>query len=337
VFDPLMGVIGTSCQLCKLPLNHDHYVTSPSLGLLKIYRTSADAGGHDWQPDERVVHFAPEHAWLCDAVAMSRIDGSVVAGVVEDGGLDERNGEGLFVGSGDDDGFAFHRYCYELTGSPTTLDTLVTSHHSHGWALLETYNGQLFDLRALVDHGKAWMLVDPHGDSPDARRSRARIAAILAQARTPMPQQRLAKVADVLAADRGWCARMIRNGREPGVLLRYRDDVHPELDCADYPALVWAMKEFGEGFPDNATLAELELFELAVKTAVEADAGAILLMVTIGDGQAQYIIQARDEAVTRAKIAALPQGEITLDFDNERDPTWKVFFTQLAPRRRAQL
>jgi hypothetical protein len=55
-------------------------------------------------------------------------------------------------------------------------------------------------------------------------------------------------------------------------------------------------------------------------------------MVTIGQGQMQLVMQARDEATTRAQIEALPRGRVPLSFDNERDEAWKIYFTQLAPR-----
>lgn len=99
-----MGVIGTSCQLCNLPLHFDHYVRSPSLGMYKIFRSSnGPAGGHTWEPDERPVHFdAREHAWLCDAVAVRRHPPGIVAGAVEDGTLRGGNGERVFVGLWDE-------------------------------------------------------------------------------------------------------------------------------------------------------------------------------------------------------------------------------------------
>jgi hypothetical protein len=327
VFDLLMGVIGTSCQLCNLPVNHDHYVPSESLGMLKIYRSRSPAGGHDWEPGERVVQFTAEHAWLCDAVALLH-DGRVVAGPVEDGGLDAE-GKSYYVDDADD-GYAYHRVCHELVGGER-----VTSIHTHAWAQVQTYAGQLFEYQDLIDHGKAWMLVDPRTDSDDGRRSRARIAAIREQARL-RPVRRPATVAEILASDRGWRGSMLRTDHVPRHILRYRDNVHPELDCAAYPALVWAMKEYGEGMPDPATLAELEAYEVALKAAVERDAAAILIMTTIGDGQAQFIIQARDEAATVAAITALPAGARSkpVDFDNEADPAWKVYFTTMSPRAR---
>jgi hypothetical protein len=328
VFDLLMGVIGTSCQLCNLPLNHDHYVPSASLGMLKIYRSSSPGGGHDWEPGERVVPFTAEHAWLCDAVAVLH-DGRVVAGRVEDGAL-EADGESHFVDDADE-GYAYHRWCHELLGGE-----VATSIATHAWAQVQTYAGQLFEYQDLIAHGKAWMLVDPRTDSDDGRRSRARIDAIREQARLRMPRRNTPTVAELLASDRGWRGSMLRTDHAPRHILRYRDNVHPELDCAAYPALVWAMKEYGEGMPDPATLAEVEAYEVALKAAVERDAAAILIMTTIGDGQAQFIIQARDEAATVAAITALPSGSHAkpVDFDNEADPAWKVYFTTMSPRAR---
>lgn len=317
-----MGVIGTSCRLCNLPLNFDHYVRSPSLGVLKIFRSSAGpAGGHDWEPDERPVHFDPvRHGWLCDAVAVGQ--GRAVAGPVEDGVI--RVGEEVvFVGEYDEP--AYHRACHAMFGSPTDHEALLDSTGTYPWAQAETYNGQLFDLRLLVDHGKAWMLEDPRG----SERSRVRIEELIAGARRP--RSKPATIADVIANDCDWRAHVIHEAEAPRHVVRIRTGIGTGPDCATYPALVWAMKEWGgDGMCDAATLDELETFATTVKATVEADARAVLLMITIGQGQMQLIMHARDEATTRANIEALPQGRVPLEFDNELDPAWKLFFTQLA-------
>jgi hypothetical protein len=317
-----------------LPLQHDHYVPSPSLGLLKIYRSSSPDGGHEWEPDEAVVRFGPEHAWLCDAVAVTREEQPrLFEGRVEDGVL-QAGEETLFVWDGYDGAWAYHRYCYERIGSPITLDKVIIGQLTHPWAFPEAYAGQLFEMWEYIDHGHGWALVDPRGDSPDAQRSRARIDEIIAKARRPFVRGRRTTVAEVLAIDRGWCAQGVRKENVPVYFSRFRTDVHPELDCGRYPALVWAMKEWGgDGMADGPTFDELERYEVSLKAAVEANDAAILLMVTYGEGQAQFIIQARDEMATRAAIEALPSGERTkpVEFDNELDPTWNVYFTKLAP------
>ncbi|HEU0033931.1 MAG TPA: DUF695 domain-containing protein [Kofleriaceae bacterium] len=337
-----MGVIGSYCQLCRLPLSHDHYVQSASLGMLKIYRSTAEHGGHDWEPGERVVRFGREHRWLRDAIAITREETPrVVEGPVEDGVL-EAGDDHVFIWEGDDDGFAYHRFCYERIGSPRTLEALVHGRGTHAASVVDTYGGQLFEFHELIDQGKGWMLVDPRLDTDDARRSRARIEEILAIAQRPRSERRPARVADVLAVDRDWRGMMLRgDAHAPRDVIRYRASVHPALDCAEYPVLVWAMKEYvtaGTALPEAAVFDELERFEHALKASVERDAAAILVMVTIGATQAQFLVHARDEAETVARIQALPSGPATkpIEFDNERDPAWNVYFSQMAPKRHGE-
>jgi hypothetical protein len=337
-----MGVHGATCQLCRLPLQHDHYVPQRGgAGMLKIYRGGSEGGGHEWEEGEPVVRFGPEHAWLADAIGVPFGEGALLRGAVEDGSLtDAATGADAFIWDGDEDALAFHAYCWKRMGEPVRAGDAVVSRGLHLAAFADTYAGQLYEFRELIDHGKGWMLADPRGTTGDARRSAARIDAILADARrTPPPQTAPKSVADVLAADRGWRGIFLReNDHAPRDAVRYRANLDATLDLDGYTTLVWAMKEHaGGGLPSPEAWAELEAFEVAVKAAVEQDAAAILIMVTIDRTQAQYLIYARDEAATRAAIdaAAARFGSVTrpIDYDNETDPGWKVYFANMDPRR----
>ena len=333
-----MGVIGAFCRLCRLPLNHDHYV--PALGghgMLKIYRTGSAGGDHDWEPGERVVVLGPEHAWLCDAVAVSYLeDGRVHAGTLEDGALVEHEtGNRVFVFDGDEDAVTFHRYCHEQMGAPTRIADLVRGHGTFEWAVLELHGGQLFELALLVDQDKGWVLVDPRGTSPEALRSRARIAGLLAEARRPIagPPTR---IADVLVADRDWTGLTLFDDTHVARNIVLYRRLEPALDRAGYDELLWVMKEYDgskEYLPGPDVLTELEAFLRATKIAVEAERAAILALATIGDGQMQMLIYARNEPATRAVIDAVPGGALTrpVEYDNEADPTWRCF-AQMDPR-----
>ena len=333
-----MGVMGTYCRVCGLPVQHDHYVQQSGGGGFKIYRGGEADGGHTWAADESPVRFGPQHQWLQKAVAVSRDDdGEVFTGVAHDGVVtDAERGETTFVGNGDEDAWVFHLACWQLIGSPSGIAPEAIARNTHEWSMVSPYAGQLFDFAALLDDGKGWMLDDPSG----SERSRARIEASIAATKLGGPvYQRGTTVGEVLAADRGWEGRLLRNPKtdERSDFVRYRFDVRAELvDRASYPALVWLMKEYdGDGLPSGEVLQQLETFERALKSAVETDAAAILVLATVGHGQGQYLIYARDEKTTCALIDALPGRDVptVADFDNEIDPEWKVYFDQMDPRR----
>jgi hypothetical protein len=168
-----MGVMGTWCQICGLPVQHDHYV--PQDGMFAIWRGPATT----WCAS--AVAFGPEHDWLLDAVGLrwSRDgDPAVVAGRVEDGVIVGPGGEDLpdgFVGDGLDERAALHRVCWELAGQPSSWEELDPP----SLAELQPYHGQLFAFAELVADGRGWMLVDPRWDSAAGRRSRDRVLALL--------------------------------------------------------------------------------------------------------------------------------------------------------------
>jgi hypothetical protein len=332
-----MGVIGSHCQLCRLPLHHDHYV--PDLagsGMLKIYRTSRAGGGHDFAPDEQVVTFTPDHWWMCRAVAIPRSGDGVLRGTVEDGVLtDETTGKTAFIWEGEDEAVAYHAYCWELMGSPETDAAAITARGLLGWAIVDAYKGQLFEHHEFREHGYGWMLHNPA--HPKGTRSRARIQALLDRARTrPTQQKPYSTVRELVQSDFGWAATMLRDDAyKPAHIIHYRSNLTSKLDCEEYPILVWAMKGYGESsLPAAETLQALVDYEARLIDAVEADDRAIVLMTTMGEGQTQYLVQARDEAVTRAVIDALPAPEGTdpVDYENESDPEWRVFFEKMNPK-----
>lgn len=340
-----MAVFATYCSLCALPLQHDHYVHAGD-PMLKIYRGAAPDGGHLWEAHEHPFPFGPEHAWLKDAVGL-RLFGEVpefIRGPLQDGALvDVQTGREHFVGEGDEEYRMLHAACWERSGRPIKADAQPRSTGRHGYALLASYQEQLFEFQELVDEGKSWALVDPSLGNEAGLRSRARIDALLLEARrgllAPSRPHAVRTVAEVLARDSGWHASVLRteNGQRHQA-LRYRADVKPLLDVSGYPALVWLMKEYAGdalGRPDAPTRQALEDFEVALKAAVEADDAAILLMVMVGPGQVQFIAYARDELATRQRIDVLPGRDHPkpAEYDNEQDPEWKVYFEQVSQAR----
>ena len=331
-----MGVIGTYCQLCGLPTQHDHYVRQAGSRMMKIYRQS-HPDGHHFEPDEDPFVFGPQHDWLKVTVGLPReaSDGPVIHGTVSDGDLVKDDGTpGAFVAEGAEDRYAFHRVCWEALGSPEDLTGVTPSAGTFDWAIVEPFQQQLFELQVLRDQGKGWMLVDPAHEP----RTRARIDRMAARARLPVPEAKPTNVAAVLAADRDWSAAM-RGSDQHRVAFtyQYRRAARPELDRAGYPALLWVMKEYDQvkGPPLGEQLGPFDDFARALKTSVEKDAAAILVLVITGMGQAQYLVYAKDEAATRARIDALPgrDSPLPLDYDNEPDPDWAVYFDEMWPER----
>lgn len=303
--------------------------------MLKIYRTSAP-DGHSFEDDEHPVSFGPEHAWLTEAVAVPRFSGDrFMRGPVEDGHItDEESGDTLMIWKGgDEDGYAYHRYCYELMGSPTKDTDCVRGYETHDWAIVETYDGQLFEHREFREHGFGWMTDDPR-TSP---RSRARIEALLARAKArPAPVESYATVRELVAAGYGWTGVIMRDEKhEPVHVVRYRNNLHRDLDTVAYPFLVWALKDTEAVMPTGTDMQALVDYETALVAATEKDDAAVVLMTTIGRNGTQYLIQARDEAATRKTLEALPNPARTtpIHFDNEKDPTWKNFFEEMNPGR----
>jgi hypothetical protein len=168
-----MGVMATYCQLCGLPVQHDHYV--PKGGMFEIYRSDSRERGPDGP--EPVFAFGPEHDWLHQAVALALdpdAEPALLEGAVTDGWLrtNDDADEQAMVLDGIDDWAALHRACYELAQQPpwwspgTDLGEI---------AALVPYREQLFDFAALRRDGLDWMLTDPRGESHASQRSRRRI------------------------------------------------------------------------------------------------------------------------------------------------------------------
>lgn len=343
---PRMGVIGTYCGLCALPVQHDHYVPeAEGGGMLRIYRGSLPGGSSaPWAPGEDVFALGPAHAWLEDAVAVRlHGDGPVLArGAVEDGHLRDRaTGQALSVGDGLDTYVALHHACWARMGSPPTRDGVVTAFGSHGWAMVEPYQGQLFDFAELRDHGKGWMLVDPRGDGDEAKRSHARIDRMYQAERhgRPASARRATTIPEVLAADGAWTAQMLRDeeGDAQG-MVRYRKNVRLGMDVAGYPTMVWLTKPYAadaRGRPDAAGRAALDALELRLKDAAEAGGAAILVMVLIDQGTAEFILYAREEEPTCTVVETLPGVDegIESTYSAAHDPEWRTYFEKMAPSR----
>ncbi len=180
-----MAVIGTFCEICGLPVQLDHYVPMPGGGFW-IWR---EDGPRSCDP---VIELGPELAWLSHAVALpwdaddaedagdasdeTRPPQPVVEGRVQDGCLEAADGRSIGVFPDIDEHGAAHHACWQLAGRPAGWQSLPDMAAP---IALQKYQQQLFDFQALADDGHAWMLTDPHADTPDGRRSRQRILDLL--------------------------------------------------------------------------------------------------------------------------------------------------------------
>lgn len=167
-----MGVFSTYCQICGLPVQHDHYVPEEDSPYLLIWRGDGD------DEEAPAFMFGPEHAWLRRAVGL-RLSVSdapvVIEGLVHDG-VFEGSGSDDFVMDGIDDRAALHRFCWEVAGEPDSWEPLsYLEPPAEQWL----YRQQLFEFVAFAADGFGWMLVDPAVESPDGLRSRERIVGLL--------------------------------------------------------------------------------------------------------------------------------------------------------------
>lgn len=330
-----MGVHGTFCQLCALPVNHDHYVPTGG-ALLKIYRGTTKYE-QSWDEGESPFPFTSDHAWLLRAVGIEHGTNKILRGTVTDGNLtDTASGDTTMPFEGDDDARTYHAYCYDALGSPTD-SRAPSARGTHAWSLLAPYHEQLFELQLFADDNKAWMLADP-ATSP---RSRDRIAACVADARRVAAARTATEpttITDILALDAGWEGVVFHDvNHRRRELLRYRSDIAPGLDFLDLSDLVTVMKEYpGDELtqPTAAMREQLEAFEVLLKSAVEADRNTIHVASMMGGlhSHAQFFIYTRNATATTAQVRALP-GYDNADVSVENDPTWRIYFAEIIPRR----
>lgn len=319
-----MGVHATWCQLCGLPVQHDHYVEARGGGF-NIYRGSLPDGGHDWTHEPaRPFAFGPQHAWLRDAAGVRRGQ-PVVFGTVEDGGLDT-GAEEIFVADGDEDARVFHRFCWELMGKPSEIENAPRAVQTLLFEQLYPYQEQLFDFQRYAENGKGDWLLDPASNE----RSRRRIETALAAAKKPFSGEEPTALAQVLADDRDWQGTAARS-KDGDVLhhVQFRRGPTPRMDLSAYPQLLCFLLEFETPMPTE--FARVEEIEWQAKDALERDAFGVVVMLSVGRGQMQLLAYVKELEEAHRRINALPTAETrgTIDFDDAHDPEWKIFFEEM--------
>lgn len=173
-----MGVFGTFCQICAMPVQHHCYVPMEG-GMLSIYRGEEERSPSHPKPN---FPFGPEHSWLVKVVAL-RLDagddpdvihGAVESGVVWVGDYEEE----YEVDEGLSERAALHEKCWELSKKKEWSE-LSHCRESQAWQDLHRYHGQLFEYDQLHEDGLTWMTADPSSGTEDGVKNRERILRII--------------------------------------------------------------------------------------------------------------------------------------------------------------
>lgn len=321
-----MGVSATYCQLCGLPVQHDHYVPEAGGGLLKIYRGSSPGGGHAWAPGEAPFPFGAEHAWLRNAVALCPRPDRVLRGTCCDGVLTQASGAHEYVGDGAEDGLVFHHACWERLGRPQAWADARTARGTHAFAQVAPYQEQLFEFAELAADGQAWLLEDP----ATSARSAERLAALVREARSSGGDE-ATTVEALVRADADWHAVTTRgDGHVREAIVRFRARAL-DVDHAGYADAVWVDKAFA---PAPGTLAELEQLERELKAVAEEDAQAVLVSVILAADAAHYLFYARDGEATLSRVEAWPRLDVVAEsgIGTQADPSWRMHAERLGRR-----
>jgi hypothetical protein len=301
-----MSVYATACELCCLPVQHDHWVwgvsgpyTLPPRIEWKLYR-GPESGG--WAPTERPFRFAPEHAWLRDAVAFDKSSGEIVRGVVHDGVLTAADGSGSgVIGEIVGEVVPYHHFCFETWRDAGLAPPRTRTSYESSWLL--PYYAQLFEFGELCQDGYGWMLEDPR----ESGTSRARIEARLQ-----------------LAPDSGenqpyWSGRAVRDENHGRVAIeRYRSMRQPgERAPFAHAVLVWS----DELEPLPTIRPELEPYERNIKAALEQDGNGVLVSSACTVSSFRFLGYVRDPEATHARLEAMADP-LPASHAIEHDPAW---------------
>ncbi|MFO0596660.1 MAG: DUF695 domain-containing protein [Myxococcaceae bacterium] len=321
----------TFCQLCGVPVQHDHYVPSFG-GMLRIYRASREGGGHDWaQEPSQPFPFDDRHAWLLDAVGVRTLgDTGVVRGAVEDGGLTTEDGEEIYVSDGNEDAMVFHAWCWEAIGKPERSDDALHGGGLLPWAQLEPWREQLFDFAGFLAAGCGAWLEDPaRSEASRSRIERHLAAAKSAATRWEEPQS----IDDVFRLGRDWRGTQARN-RAGDVIhhVRYRLAPTPRMDLSERPSLLTFMRTYAhDGLPAPALVPTLHQLELDFQQALERDRLGLCVVHSVGEGKAQFLAYVKDLAEAQKRADALDWSKVpgVTEYDNTPDPAWKIYFEEM--------
>lgn len=261
---------------------------------MKIYRGGAEEGDHEWDPGEHPFVFTHTHAWLRRAVALSFDGETVWRGTVCDGAIETEDGDGDYVGSGDDEALVFHEACWVALGRPDSDADARTMRGRHPLALVAPYQEQLFEFAEFAADGKGWMLENPKRNP----QMRAHLDGLVAAARS-RESEAPATLEELLARDDDWSG-VTRRGPDFQRLavVRRREGVW-DVDRADFGDIIWVQKKFA---PAADAWARLEALEVALKADAESDGGALLVQSLISGDFSEFLFYARDGEATLQRL-----------------------------------
>ena len=313
-----MGVMASYCQLCGLPVQHDHYVATERSDSWSIYRSSHPG---DTKPS---IIFGPEHQWLTQGVGLSPYqEEDPVMGFVEDGHLEDESGEPHFVCRGNEDLALLHRACWEIAGSPRCFQAIGSAPRLHQWVLLSRYQEQLFEFERLIKDGRGAWLVDPN--SSEGAESRQRIQAWLAEARrvAGLPPIQTARQ---LAESNSWAREDVVYQGEHS-FWRYRDNVVRGLDLQGKEWVNLGICLPFQGKADGPHTLALEHFESKMLQVLEPL--AVVLACRGKVDRWDYLCYTDLEGACQQAILEL--GGPDVEFDSLSEPNWENYWTHLHP------
>ena len=296
-----MGVMGSFCQLCALPVQHAQYVREPNpgpgmSGLLRIVRgMSVPKGG--FALDER-------HAWLADAVVVAAAsqdggDDEVVRGRIEDGWIEGRDDIEVYSGS-ECGAVTYHHACWIRLGSPRRIADTRAINGSYTWSTLEVHHGQLFEFRELEIDGRAWMLEDPASSAPSA----ARLDELIALARGPHERrERFTPGSTQRIGDAGWSGYVVRSGSGGRLAVVRARKYSTDAEREEFPNSVLMVKDFP---PSSRIQPAHEALALAFKALVDEDGSSIMTCARFRADHLALHAYARDGDALVDRIDKLP-------------------------------
>jgi len=301
-------------------VQHDHYVATDRPDSWLIYRSS------DPRHTKPAIPFGPEHEWLTKGVGLCHYDDEVedpVLGAVEDGHLEDTEGEPHFVCRGNEDRVLLHQACWELAGSPRCFQSLAGAPRLHHWVLLSRYHEQLFEFEQLVKDGRGAWLVDPN--LPGGAENRQRIEAWLAEARR-VEALAPVKTARQLAESNSW-AREEVNYQGEHSFWRYRDNVARGLDLEGKQWVNLGICLPFTGLADGPHTLPLEQFESAMLKVLEPL--AVVLACRGKVDRWDYLCYTDWQADCEQAIRTLGGPEV--EFDSLPEPNWDNYWPNLHP------
>lgn len=295
-----MGVMGTYCQLCGMPVQHDHYVKTERENYYAIYRQTNHPAGH--------FPLGPEHAWLLEAMAIG--DGQAHQGLCEDGYIRTAQGNRCEVMDGYEEYSALHKACWEILGKPTDTGAVYFFGQRHDQLYRRQYHRQLFDFEKLVVDQRGWMLVDPNSEAGQANRER-----ILAIAQAAEPMRGPKSVSDLWSSDR-WNEKYIEKKR-----ARYRIQLPKQLDRQGFSQSVWIT------FPPPEAM-ELEKLQQGFFQALHQQKLAVALSSIVDAKEVVWTVYAPAVEPVKTVLGGLAPS-LTAEWDVQEDPDWADFYQNI--------